>query len=118
MNSSRNLEKYSSSVANYADFLPTFAHRRNEAFPLSEEGQTLAAFSANIKEKIAQMKGTVRANIHPGDRVKIVLKKDQKTGLLTEGVVQDILTSAPKHHRGIKVRLEDGQIGRVQEILE
>ncbi len=64
------------------------------------------------------MNGTIRANIQPGARVKIVLKKDQKTGLLTEGVVKELLTSVPKHHRGIKVRLQDGQIGRVQEILE
>ncbi|NTS39809.1 YwbE family protein [Flavisolibacter sp. BT320] len=64
------------------------------------------------------MDGTVRANIKRGMLVAIVLKKDQRTGTLTEGYVKDILTSAPHHHRGIKVRLEDGQIGRVQEILE
>lgn len=64
------------------------------------------------------MDGTVRANIKRGDLVLIVLKKDQRTGDLTEGIVKDILTSAPKHHRGIKVRLENGQIGRVQEIIE
>ena len=64
------------------------------------------------------MNGTIIANIQPGARVKIVLKKDQKTGLLTEGIVKELLTSVPKHHRGIKVRLQDGQIGRVQEILE
>lgn len=64
------------------------------------------------------MNGTIRADIKKGQRVNIVLKKDQKTGTLTEGIVKDLLTSAPKHHRGIKVRLEDGQIGRVQEILE
>ena len=64
------------------------------------------------------MDGTIRANIKPGMLVNIILKKDQRTGVLTEGVVKDILTSTPKHHRGIKVRLEDGQIGRVQEILE
>jgi uncharacterized repeat protein (TIGR03833 family) len=64
------------------------------------------------------MDGTVRANIKPGMLVAIVLKKDQRTGVLTEGVVKNILTSAPNHHRGIKVRLEDGQVGRVQEILE
>ena len=62
--------------------------------------------------------GTVRANIKRGMLVNIVLKKDQRTGLLTEGIVKDILTSAPKHHLGIKVRLDDGQIGRVQEILD
>jgi uncharacterized repeat protein (TIGR03833 family) len=63
------------------------------------------------------MDGTVRTNIKKGSRVMIVLKKDQRSGRLTEGIVKDILTSAPKHHRGIKVRLEDGQIGRVQEIV-
>lgn len=62
------------------------------------------------------MNGTIRADIKPGMHVSIVLKKDQKTGNRTEGIVKDLLTSAPKHHRGIKVRLEDGQIGRVQEI--
>lgn len=64
------------------------------------------------------MDGTIRANIKPGMLVNIVLKKDQRTGILTEGIVKRLLTSAPKHHRGIKVMLEDGQVGRVQEILE
>lgn len=63
------------------------------------------------------MDGTIRANIKPGMLVLIVLKKDQRSGTLTEGIVKDLLTSAPKHHRGIKVRLQDGQIGRVQQIL-
>lgn len=64
------------------------------------------------------MDGTVRSNIKIGALVNIVLKKDQRTGELTEGIVKRILTSAPKHHRGIKVILEDGQVGRVQEIIE
>lgn len=64
------------------------------------------------------MDGTVRSNIKIGALVNIVLKKDQRTGELTEGIVKRILTSAPKHHRGIKVMLDDGQVGRVQEILE
>jgi uncharacterized repeat protein (TIGR03833 family) len=64
------------------------------------------------------MDGTIRANIRKGTPVKIVLKKDQRSGALTEGIVKDILTSSPTHHRGIKVRLEDGQIGRVKEILD
>jgi uncharacterized repeat protein (TIGR03833 family) len=64
------------------------------------------------------MDGTVRSNIKIGALVNIVLKKDQRTGILTEGIVKRILTSAPKHHRGIKVMLDDGQVGRVQEILE
>jgi len=72
-------------------------------------------YIAYYKEK---MDGTIRADIKAGLLVKIILKKDQRTGILTEGVVKDILTSAPKHHRGIKVRLEDGQIGRVQEITD
>lgn len=64
------------------------------------------------------MEHTQRKNIRPGQLVNIVLKKDQRTGKLTEGVVKDLLTKAPKHTHGIKVRLEDGQIGRVKEILE
>jgi uncharacterized repeat protein (TIGR03833 family) len=64
------------------------------------------------------MEATIRANIKPGMLVNIILKKEQRSGVLTEGIVKDILTNAPKHHRGIKVRLEDGQIGRVQEIIE
>ncbi len=64
------------------------------------------------------MDGKKRVNIKSGSHVQIILKKDQRSGVLTEGFVKDILTSAPVHHRGIKVRLEDGQIGRVQEILE
>jgi len=63
------------------------------------------------------MDGTNRDDIYPGLRVAIVLKQDQSTGRLTEGVVADILTNSAQHHRGIKVRLQDGQVGRVQEIL-
>lgn len=64
------------------------------------------------------MNGTERKYIKPGTRVNIVLKKDQRTGELTEGIVKNLLTKVPKHHRGIKVRLEDGSVGRVQEILD
>lgn len=63
------------------------------------------------------MEGQNRNNIYPGITVDIVLKKDQRTGKRTRGIVKDILTKSPKHHRGIKVRLVDGQIGRVQEII-
>jgi uncharacterized repeat protein (TIGR03833 family) len=59
------------------------------------------------------MAGETRAEIAPGMTVAIVLKKDQKSGALTRGVVRDLLTGAPYHSRGIKVRLEDGQVGRV-----
>ena len=64
------------------------------------------------------MDGTRRADIRPGLRVFIVLKKDQRTGKLTEGLVQDILTKSPTHPHGIKVRLESGDIGRVKEIAQ
>jgi uncharacterized repeat protein (TIGR03833 family) len=63
------------------------------------------------------MNGQQRANIKPGIKVEIVLKKDQRTGQLTEGVVKDILTNSANHPHGIKVRLEDGQVGRVKNIL-
>jgi uncharacterized repeat protein (TIGR03833 family) len=61
--------------------------------------------------------GTLRSQIRRGQRVAVVLKADQESGALTEGVVQDILTSSPEHHRGIKVRLESGQVGRVRRLL-
>jgi uncharacterized repeat protein (TIGR03833 family) len=64
------------------------------------------------------MNGQNRKDIHPGLPVAIVLKRDQRSGKLTQGIVRDILTSAPFHSRGIKVRLEDGQIGRVHAVLE
>ncbi len=60
--------------------------------------------------------GKNRSEIKPGLKVKVVLKKDQRTGILTEGVVKDILTNAATHPHGIKVRLADGQVGRVQEV--
>ena len=63
------------------------------------------------------MDGKQRINIFPGREVEIVLKKDQRTGRLTRGVVQAILTSSPTHPHGIKVRLTDGQVGRVQRIV-
>ncbi len=62
------------------------------------------------------MNGTDRVNIRPGLRVSIVLKTNQQSGKLTEGIVKDILTKSLIHPHGIKVRLEDGQVGRVKEI--
>ncbi len=63
------------------------------------------------------MDGTQRAHIKPGLHVHIVLKEDQRTGNLTEGYVQDILTNSSNHPHGIKVRLETGEVGRVKEII-
>jgi uncharacterized repeat protein (TIGR03833 family) len=62
--------------------------------------------------------GQTRSNIKPGMTVLIVLKQDQRTGKLTKGIVKDILTKSPNHPHGIKVRLQDGQVGRVKEVLE
>ena len=62
------------------------------------------------------MDGQRRENVKIGSEVEIVLKEDQRTGKVTYGIVAEILTSSASHHRGIKVRLKDGQIGRVQKI--
>ncbi|MEG7845213.1 YwbE family protein [Bacillus mobilis] len=64
------------------------------------------------------MNGQKRSNIAPGLAVDIVLKQDQRTGKLTRGIVKDILTNSPSHPHGIKVRLQDGQVGRVQNIIQ
>jgi uncharacterized repeat protein (TIGR03833 family) len=64
------------------------------------------------------MDGIKRENIRIGAKVNIVLKKDQRTGKLTQGIVKNILTKSPRHPHGIKVRLEGGQVGRVKEILD
>lgn len=61
--------------------------------------------------------GKKRINIKAGIKVNIVLKEDQRSGKLTTGIVKNILTNSPSHPHGIKVRLEDGQVGRVQQIL-
>ena len=63
------------------------------------------------------MNGQNRDDIYEGLEVDIVLKEDQGTGRLTRGIVQDILTNSSFHPRGIKVRLADGQVGRVQHIV-
>ncbi|MCU6711228.1 YwbE family protein [Paenibacillus sp. J5C_2022] len=61
--------------------------------------------------------GKLRSDVKPGLEVDIVLKRDQRTGATTRGVVKDILTNSPQHPHGIKVRLQDGQVGRVQNIV-
>ncbi len=63
------------------------------------------------------MSGTERSRIRPGSEVQIVQKQDQRTGVLTRGIVRDILTKSATHPHGIKVRLETGEIGRVKEIV-
>lgn len=60
--------------------------------------------------------GTRRADIGIGEHVSIVLKKDQRSGKLTDGIVSDILTRSPTHPHGIKVRLKNGLVGRVKQI--
>ena len=61
--------------------------------------------------------GKERSEIKPGLKVKIVLKKDQRSGNLTEGIVEDILTNSSSHPHGIKVRLKSGEVGRVKKII-
>lgn len=63
------------------------------------------------------MSGQNRSDVFPGLEVGIILKKDQRNGNITYGIVKNLLTSSAFHSRGIKVRLEDGQIGRVAEIV-
>ena len=64
------------------------------------------------------MNGKNKSDISPGTEVYIVLKKDQRSGKRTRGIVKDILTNSQFHPHGIKVRLQNGQIGRVQEIIK
>ena len=64
------------------------------------------------------MSGTLRSNIKPGMEVFIVLKKDQRTGKLIQGIVKDILTNSATHPHGIKVRLTSGEVGRVKKIIK
>ena len=64
------------------------------------------------------MNGNNRSDIRPGMKVAVVMKQDQRSGRLTEGVVKDLLTKSSFHPHGIKVRLESGEVGRVSEILE
>lgn len=64
------------------------------------------------------MDGKKRSDIKPGVAVKIVQKQHQRSGQLTDGIVKDLLTKSPTHPHGIKVRLESGIVGRVQEIIE
>jgi len=61
--------------------------------------------------------GKKRFDVQIGAVVKIVLKQDQRSGKLTQGIVKNLLTNSPSHPHGIKVRLQDGQVGRVQEII-
>lgn len=69
-------------------------------------------------EKIILKSGSKRSDIHLGDTVDIVQKIDQRTGKLTRGIVKNILTNSPNHPHGIKVRLQTGQVGRVQAIIK
>ncbi|GKV68363.1 hypothetical protein NCCP2716_08610 [Sporosarcina sp. NCCP-2716] len=64
------------------------------------------------------MDGKNRSDVRPGLRVNVILKKDQRSGVKTEGIVKDLLTNSAHHPHGIKVRLEDGQVGRVCDILD
>ena len=70
------------------------------------------------RKRNSMLDGRIRQHIRLGTTVSIVLKQDQRTGKLTRGIVKDILTNSASHPHGIKVRLVDGQVGRVQKIEE
>ena len=76
----------------------------------------MGGFETTSKDLV--MNATRRVKIKPGQRVLIVLKKNQRSGKLTEGIVKNVLTKSPTHPHGIKVRLESGEVGRVKKILE
>ena len=71
-----------------------------------------------MRESKVWMEGTNRGDIRAGIEVYIVLKKDQRSGKLTRGVVKDVLTKSAFHPHGIKVRLDDGQVGRIKQIIK
>jgi uncharacterized repeat protein (TIGR03833 family) len=79
--------------------------------------QTRFRYSPERTPTMNPINGQTRTNIKPGMTVLIVLKQDQRTGKLTKGIVKELLTKSPNHPHGIKVRLLDGQVGRVKEIL-
>jgi uncharacterized repeat protein (TIGR03833 family) len=64
-----------------------------------------------------KMDGKKRSNVKPGIEVDVILKQDQRSGKVTRGIVKDLLTNSPSHPHGIKVRLQDGQVGRVSKII-
>ena len=105
--------------------LQGLANEINSVLARYAEGQNLT-YSLSVLENPTRKQdnaqnpkqNTHRADIRPGMTVDIVLKKDQPTGKLTRGVVARILTNSADHHRGIKVMLQDGQVGRVQKIVE
>ena len=85
-----------------------------DAPPLRVSSIMVGAF---YSKETMQMNGQDRSNIRPGMKVRVVEKQNQRSGALTEGVVQRLLTKSPNHPHGIKVMLESGIVGRVKEIL-
>jgi uncharacterized repeat protein (TIGR03833 family) len=78
---------------------------------------TIPLHGSTLETKESNLDGKERKNIQSGKRVTIVLKEDQRSGNLTEGIVRDILTNSPTHPHGIKVRLMSGEVGRVKEVF-
>jgi uncharacterized repeat protein (TIGR03833 family) len=84
---------------------------------MNRQPDAIGAAPDRFRKEISAMDGKNRRDIVPGNEVDIVLKKDQRTGKLTRGFVKDVLTRSAGHPHGIKVRLTDGQVGRVKKIL-
>ncbi len=86
-------------------------------FDLKNFVQLLGIAYDRRKQGGIDMDGKKRSDVKPGIEVNVILKQDQRSGKKTRGVVKDLLTNSATHPHGIKVRLEDGQVGRVCEIL-
>jgi uncharacterized repeat protein (TIGR03833 family) len=84
---------------------------------MNRQPDTIGEAPDLFRKEISGMVGKNRRDIVPGSEVCVVLKKDQLTGKLTRGFVKDVLTRSAGHPHGIKVRLTDGQVGRVKKIL-
>lgn len=83
----------------------------------ASQSRTTTSSTARTQTATTSTPGTQRSNVKPGAKVQIVLKQDQRTGKLTEGIVASLLTNSTTHPHGIKVKLQDGKVGRVQKVL-
>ena len=83
----------------------------------ASQSRTTTSSTATTHTTRTSTSGTQRSNIQAGAKVQIVLKQDQRTGKLTEGVVASLLTNSTTHPHGIKVKLQDGKVGRVKKVL-
>jgi uncharacterized repeat protein (TIGR03833 family) len=98
----------------FNDIVPTLSAKRNVLMSRIEHTST---DTTEMSSSIPTQDGRYRKNVSPGTLVNIVQKQDQKNGKITKGTVREILTGSSFHFHGIKVRLEDGRVGRVKEVI-